>query len=67
MGFGGTHRPGLDEALADRLSFRRFVGLALADPVRDDSILSRFRSELTRRAWPSHWWRAQPNSLTPGG
>jgi IS5 family transposase len=47
MGFGGTHRPGLDEALADRLSFRRFVGLALADPVPDDSILSRFRSELT--------------------
>jgi transposase, IS5 family len=31
------------------LSFRRFVGLALADPVPDHSTLSRFRAELTRR------------------
>jgi IS5 family transposase len=42
--------PGLEEALSDRLSFRRFVGLALADPVPDHSTLSRFRSELVRRA-----------------
>jgi IS5 family transposase len=41
--------PGLEEALSDRLSFRRFVGLALADPVPDHSTLSRFRSELIRR------------------
>jgi transposase, IS5 family len=41
--------PGLEEALSDRLSFRRFVGLALADPVPDHSTLSRFRAELTRR------------------
>ena len=41
--------PGIEEALADRLSFRRFVGLALADPVPDHSTLSRFRSELSRR------------------
>ena len=41
--------PGLEEALADRLSFRRFVGLALADPVPDHSTLSRFRGELSRR------------------
>jgi IS5 family transposase len=41
--------PRLEEALADRLSFRRFVGLALADPVPDHSTLSRFRSELVRR------------------
>jgi IS5 family transposase len=41
--------PGLEEALADRLSFRRFVGLALADPVPDHSTLSRFRRELSRR------------------
>ena len=31
------------------MSFRRFVGLALADPVPDHSTLSRFRSELVRR------------------
>jgi transposase, IS5 family len=41
--------PGLEEALSDRLSFRRFLGLALADPVPDHSTLSRFRSELSRR------------------
>jgi IS5 family transposase len=53
--------PGLEEALSDRLSFRReacpraglrpdpWVGLALADPVPDHSTLSRFRSELVRR------------------
>jgi IS5 family transposase len=40
---------GLEEAVADRLSFRRFAGLALADPVPDHSTLSRFRSELSRR------------------
>jgi IS5 family transposase len=41
--------PGLEEALSDRLSFRRFVGLALADPVPDHSTLSRFRAELSKR------------------
>jgi transposase, IS5 family len=41
--------PGLEEALADRLSFRRFVGLALADPVSDHSTLSRFRRGLAEQ------------------
>jgi IS5 family transposase len=45
----GLSDPGLEEALSDRLSFRRFVGLALADPVPDHSTLSRFRGELVRR------------------
>jgi IS5 family transposase len=45
----GLSDPGLEEALSDRLSFRRFVGLALADPVPDHSTLSRFRAELVRR------------------
>src|SRR5918994_6955087 len=52
--------PGLEEALSDRLSFRRFVGLALADPVPDHSTLSRFRSELVRRG-PSGRPLAGPN------
>jgi transposase, IS5 family len=39
----------LEEALSDRLSFRRFVGLALADPVPDHSTFSRFRTELVER------------------
>jgi transposase, IS5 family len=36
----------LEEALADRLSFRRFAGLALADAVPDHSVLNRFRGRL---------------------
>lgn len=42
----GLSDPGLEEALADRLSFRRFVGLSLSDPVPDHSTLSRFRKSL---------------------
>lgn len=38
----------LEEALADRLSFRRFVGLSLADTVPDHSVLNRFRNHLVR-------------------
>jgi len=41
--------PGLEEALADRISFRRFVGLSLSDAVPDHSTLSRFRSKLGDR------------------
>jgi IS5 family transposase len=36
----------LEEALADRLSFRRFVGLALTDQVPDHTTLNRFRNLL---------------------
>jgi IS5 family transposase len=37
---------GLEKALADRLSFMRFVGLTLADQIPDHSTLSRFRARL---------------------
>lgn len=36
----------LEEALADRLSFRRFVGLGYEETVPDHSVLNRFRNEL---------------------
>jgi IS5 family transposase len=36
----------LEEALSDRLSFRRFVGLGLDEGVPDHSVLNRFRNEL---------------------
>lgn len=41
--------PGLEAALSDRISFRRFVGLSLSDPVPDHSTISRFRSQLGGR------------------
>lgn len=49
QGWYGLSDPGMEEALADRLSFRRFVGLGLEDAVPDHSTISRFRSLLTDR------------------
>jgi transposase, IS5 family len=44
----GLSDPQLEEALADRLSFRRFLGLALSDRVPDHTTIWRFREELAR-------------------
>ncbi len=41
--------PQLEEALADRLSFRRFVGLPLDEAAPDYSTISRFRAQLAQR------------------
>lgn len=38
----------LEEAVADRLSFRRFVGLGLEDTVPDHTVFNRFRNELIK-------------------
>ena len=38
----------LEEAIGDRLSFRRLVGLSLEETVPDHSSLNRFRNELVR-------------------
>lgn len=40
----------LEEALGDRLSFRRFVGLGLEEDVPDSTTLCRFRNLLTQEA-----------------
>lgn len=40
--------PGLEEAVDDRLSFRRFAGLPLDEGVPDHSTIWRFRQELAR-------------------
>ena len=45
--------PQLEEALADRLSFRRFVGLSLDEPTPDHVTLWRFRQELGRNGLDS--------------
>lgn len=41
--------PGVEEALADRISFRNFTGLSLSDAVPDHSTISRFRAQLGNR------------------
>ncbi len=44
----GLSDPQLEEALADRLSFRLFLGLSLTDRVPDHSTLWRFREQLAK-------------------
>lgn len=46
----GLGDPAMEEALGDRLSFRRFVGLGLEEQVPDHSTISRFRTLLVERA-----------------
>ena len=41
--------PQMEEALWDRISFRRFVGLGLGDDTPDYTTISRFRAELAER------------------
>ena len=45
----GASDPQMEEALRDRLSFRRFVGLGLHEESPDHSTISRFRGMLTER------------------
>jgi IS5 family transposase len=40
--------PGLEEAICDRLSFQRFLGLSLTDPVPDETRICRFRNLLAQ-------------------
>lgn len=40
--------PGLERALNDRLSFQRFLGLSLQDPVPDETTFWRFRNRLEK-------------------
>ena len=46
--FYGLSDPQLEEALADRLSFRDFLGLSLTDGVPDHSTIWRFREQLAK-------------------
>ena len=49
QGWYGLGDPAMEEALGDRLSFRRFAGLGLEDRVPDHSTISRFRTLLAKR------------------
>lgn len=45
----GLSDPAMEEALADRISFRRFSGLSLHDSVPDHSTICRFRARMGSR------------------
>ncbi len=59
--------PGLEEALYDRLSFRRFVGLGLEEAVPDHSTLSRFRAQLAARGLGERLFEAINRQLAARG
>jgi IS5 family transposase len=44
----GLSDPGLEEAICDRWSFQRFLGLSLKDPVPDETRICRFRNMLAQ-------------------
>ncbi len=49
----GLSDPGLEEALGDRLSFRRFCGFSLSEETPDETTFVRFRAALAVRKLPS--------------
>lgn len=57
----------LEEALDDRLSFRRFVGLSLDAPVPDHTVLNRFRNRLTAEGLPSKLFGELDRQLEAAG
>ena len=63
----GLSDPALEEALVDRLSFRRFAGLALADDTPDHSTIFRFRDQLTRRGLLAPLWAELARQLDARG
>lgn len=46
----GLSDPQMEEALCDRVSFRRFAGFTLAEPVPDETTICRFRNDLAAAA-----------------
>jgi len=44
----GLSDPGLEEAICDRLSFQRFLGLSMQDSVPDETRICRFRNMLAQ-------------------
>ena len=59
--------PQMEEALRDRISFRRFVGLGLQDDTPDHSTLSRFRSTLEKMGLSERLFEELGNQLEEMG
>lgn len=63
----GLSDPAAEAALADRLSFRRFLGVGLDEPTPDHSTLWRFREELARRGLDRALFEAVSRQLDARG
>jgi IS5 family transposase len=63
----GLSDPGLEEQLLDRMSFRRFVGLGVADPTPDETTMVEFRRRLREGGYASTLFDAALESLGKKG
>ena len=63
----GLSDPGLEEALLDRVSFRRFCGLALDAPTPDETTLCRFRNALKQAGLGERLFREVLGQLDHAG
>ena len=59
--------PAMEEALWERLSFRRFVGLGLQDDAPDHSTISRFRTQLAQAGLAERLFAAVEEQLAARG
>ncbi len=59
--------PAIEEALWERLSFRRFVGLGLQDAAPDHSTISRFRTQLAQAGLAEQLFAAVEGQLAARG
>jgi IS5 family transposase len=59
--------PGLEEAICDRLSFQRFLGLSLTDPVPDETRICRFRNKLAGENLGEHLFAMLEKQLQAKG
>ncbi len=53
----------VEDRVNDSISFSRFVGISLDSPVPDHSVISRFRSELTKKGVYEKLFRAMNKQL----
>lgn len=63
----GLSDPGLEESLLDRVSFRRFCGLALDAPTPDETTLCRFRNALKQAGLGERLFREILDQLDHAG
>lgn len=63
----GLSDPALEEALSDRLSFRRFCGLALDGPTPDETTICRFRATLMEKGLGAQIFAAVLDQLDARG
>jgi transposase len=63
----GLSDPGLEEALLDRISFRRFCGLTLDGGTPDETTLCRFRQAMRQAGLADHLYQQVLDQLAVAG